>query len=169
MNFEFFFEIKNQNEFFSLQNFIFSQLRIFARVKRTEIPFLRRRRGWGVYYTPTLSNQLHRERGGVVGKDPRREDLGHVKYNFYVFLQNHFPTLSCIWIRVTTIERYQKNCWWRVEEKMSISPTFYGRLFCTKVSRQACLYLHFRFELFLAQEYWRKFAHKMLVKLTTGL
>ncbi len=70
----------------------------------------------GVYYTPTLSNQLHRERGGVEGKDPRREDLGHVKCNFYVFLQNHFPTLSCIWIRVTAIERYQKKCWWRVEE-----------------------------------------------------
>jgi hypothetical protein len=37
-----------------------------------------------------------------------------------------------------------------------------------KVSRQAFLYLHFRFELFLAQEYWRKCAYKMLVKLTTG-
>jgi hypothetical protein len=36
-----------------------------------------------------------------------------------------------------------------------------------KVLRQAFLYLHFRFEFFLAQEYWRKCALKMLVKLTT--
>jgi hypothetical protein len=45
---------------------------------------------------------------------------------------------------------------------MLISPTFYARLFCAKVLRFLCL--HFRFE--LAQEYWRKCAHKMLVKLT---
>ncbi len=29
--------------------------------------------------------------------------------------------------------------------------------------------LHLRFDLFLAQEYWRKCAHKMLVKLTKGI
>jgi hypothetical protein len=39
-----------------------------------------------------------------------------------------------------------------IERQVSISPTFYVRLFRTKVSRQAFLYLHFRFELFLAQE-----------------
>ncbi len=50
-----------------------------------------------------------------------------------------------------------------------ISPTFVARLFRTKVSRQAFLYLHFRFELILAQEYWSKCAHKMLMKLTTGV
>ncbi len=49
---------------------------------------------------------------------------------------------------------------------VSISPT-YARFICTKVSRQAFLYLHVRFELFLVQEYWRKCACKMLVKLTT--
>jgi hypothetical protein len=37
-----------------------------------------------------------------------------------------------------------------------------------KILREAFFYLHFRFELFLAQEYWHKCAHKMLVKLTTG-
>ncbi len=47
--------------------------------------------------------------------------------------------------------------------QVSISRTFYVRLFRTIVS----LYLHFRFALFLALEYWRKCAHKMLVKLTT--
>jgi hypothetical protein len=31
---------------------------------------------------------------------------------------------------------------------VSISPTFYARLFCTKVLRKAFLSLHFRFELF---------------------
>ncbi len=41
--------------------------------------------------------------------------------------------------------------------------------FTTKVLRKAFLCLHFRFELFLAQEYWHKCAHKMLVKLTTGV
>ncbi len=51
-------------------------------------------------------------------------------------------------------------------EKDLISPTFYPRLFCTKVLCKAFLYLHFRFELLLAKEYWRKCAYKMLVKLT---
>ncbi len=54
-----------------------------------------------------------------------------------------------------------------VEDQVSISPTFYPRLFRTKVSRVAFLYFHFRFELILAQKYLRKCAHKMLVKLTT--
>ncbi len=51
---------------------------------------------------------------------------------------------------------------------VSISPTFNARLFRTKVLREPLLCLHLRFELFLAQEYWRKCAHKMLVKLTTS-
>jgi hypothetical protein len=37
-----------------------------------------------------------------------------------------------------------------------------------KVLHEAFLYLHFRFELSLAQEFWRKCTHIMLVKLTTG-
>ncbi len=52
---------------------------------------------------------------------------------------------------------------------MSISPTFYARVFCTKVLCEAFLYSHLRFELFLAQEYWDKCSYKMLVKLTTGV
>jgi hypothetical protein len=39
--------------------------------------------------------------------------------------------------------------------------------FLYKVLRKAFLYSHFRYERFLAQEYWRNCAHKMLVKLTT--
>ncbi len=52
---------------------------------------------------------------------------------------------------------------------MSISPTFYVRLFCTKVSRKDFFVLTFKVWNFLAQEYRRKCAHKMLVKLTLGL
>ncbi len=51
---------------------------------------------------------------------------------------------------------------------VSISPTFYAQIFPTKVLSEAFLYLHFRLELFLAQEYWRKCTHEMLVKLTSG-
>jgi hypothetical protein len=36
-----------------------------------------------------------------------------------------------------------------------------------KVLREAFLYLHFMFEFSLEQEYWRKCAHKILVKLTS--
>ncbi len=51
-------------------------------------------------------------------------------------------------------------------DKVSISPTFYAQLFRAKILH---FYLHFGFELFLVQEYWRKFAtHKRLVKLTKG-
>ncbi len=39
--------------------------------------------------------------------------------------------------------------------------------FGTNVLCQAFLYLHFRFKLFFAKEYWRKWAHKMLAKLTS--
>jgi hypothetical protein len=53
--------------------------------------------------------------------------------------------------------------------QVSISPTFYALHFHTKVLREAFLYLHLRFELFLTQEYLRKCAHKILVKSTTGL
>jgi hypothetical protein len=37
-----------------------------------------------------------------------------------------------------------------------------------KVSLKDFLYLYVRFELFLVEEYLRKSAHKMLVKLTAG-
>jgi hypothetical protein len=40
--------------------------------------------------------------------------------------------------------------------------------FCTKVSCQGFLCLHFMFKLFLAQENWRKWPYKMLAKLTTA-
>jgi hypothetical protein len=52
---------------------------------------------------------------------------------------------------------------------VSISPTFYALLFCTKVLREVFWYIHYKFELLLAQNYWRKCAQKMLVKLTTLL
>ncbi len=40
--------------------------------------------------------------------------------------------------------------------------------FLYKSFAQSFLHLHFRFELLLAKEYWRKSAYKMLVKLTLG-
>ena len=59
---------------------------------------------------------------------------------------------------------YQKS---EVEkEQVSISPTFYKQLFCTKVFRAAFLYLHCRFVLFWHTEIGAKAAHKMSVKLT---
>jgi hypothetical protein len=53
-----------------------------------------------------------------------------------------------------------------MDHLVSISPTFYARLFRMKVLREAFLYLHIRFELLLVKENSRKCAYKMLVKLT---
>ena len=49
---------------------------------------------------------------------------------------------------------------------MSISPTFYKQLFCTKDFKAAFLYLHCRFKLFQHKEIGTKAARKMLVKVT---
>jgi hypothetical protein len=49
---------------------------------------------------------------------------------------------------------------------VSISPTFYEKLLCMKVTQAAFLYLHFRFVLFWRKNTGAKAAHKMLVKLT---
>ena len=51
---------------------------------------------------------------------------------------------------------------------MSISPTFYEQLFCTKVFRAAYLYLRLRFVDFWQKEIGAKAALKMLVKLSPG-
>ena len=53
--------------------------------------------------------------------------------------------------------------------QVSISPTFYEQLFCTKVFWAAFLYLHCRFVIFWCKEIGAKAARKMLVKLTTGM
>ncbi len=81
------------------------------------------------------------------------------------FRGRKFCLLQCqsVSLRISNIFVNNNN------NQVSISPTFYARLFRTKVSREAFLYLHYRFELFLAKEYWRKCARKMLVKLTTDL
>ncbi len=61
----------------------------------------------------------------------------------------------------TPLFRLERNIF-----QVSISPTFYARLFHMKVSLKAFFTL---LEwTFFAQEYWRKFTHKMLVKLTTS-
>ena len=52
--------------------------------------------------------------------------------------------------------------------QVSILPTFYEQLFCTKDFRAAFMYLHCRFKLFRRKEIGAKAARKMLVKLTTG-
>ncbi len=51
-------------------------------------------------------------------------------------------------------------------DQVSISPTFYVRLFRTKVLRKAYLRLNFRFVLFWHENIGRKAALKMLAKLT---
>ncbi len=54
-------------------------------------------------------------------------------------------------------------------ELASISPTFYEQLFRTKVICAAFMCLQIGFVIFLAKGFWRKAAHKLLVKLTTGI
>ncbi len=54
----------------------------------------------------------------------------------------------------------------RCFDQGSISPTFYVRLFNSKVLNAAFMYLHLRFVLFLRKNIGAKGAHKMLVKLS---
>ncbi len=58
---------------------------------------------------------------------------------------------------------------YQVVNKESILPTFYARLFRTKVSREAFLYLDLRFVLFWQKYVGAKAARNLLVKLTQGL
>jgi hypothetical protein len=51
---------------------------------------------------------------------------------------------------------------------VSISPTFYKQLFCTKVFCAAFMCLQFEFVIFWRKDLGTKAAHKMLVKLTPG-
>ena len=53
--------------------------------------------------------------------------------------------------------------------QVSISPTFYEQLFCTKVFFAAFLYLQFGFVIFWQKEIGAKDVHKILVKLTTSV
>ena len=55
-----------------------------------------------------------------------------------------------------------------LSSQVSISSTFYERLFRTKVFWAAFLYLKLRFIIFWRKEISAKAARKMLVKLTTG-
>jgi hypothetical protein len=63
---------------------------------------------------------------------------------------------------------------WQIElydscasRQLSISPTFYARLFRAKVSRKAFLHLDLSFVLFWRKNIGAKAARNMLVKLTT--
>ncbi len=49
---------------------------------------------------------------------------------------------------------------WVNQIQVSISPTFYSSLFCTKVLQEAFLYLQFRFELF----WWKNIGTNALIK-----
>ncbi len=70
--------------------------------------------------------------------------------------------------RKTVSANLRVEHWWNWTQ-VSISPTFYVRLFCTKVSHKAFLYLHFRIDLFLAKNIGANaLAHKTLMKLTTA-
>ncbi len=50
----------------------------------------------------------------------------------------------------------------------SISPTFYARIFCTKVLRKIFLFLDFRFVLFWRKNIGAKASRILLMKLTPG-
>ncbi len=53
-------------------------------------------------------------------------------------------------------------------DEVSISPTFYARLFCTKVLHETFLYLDLRFVLFWRKSIGAKATSILLVKLTRG-
>ncbi len=72
-------------------------------------------------------------------------------------------------------DNLEKNAFWGVMNKFqndckgclwSISLTFYVWLFREKVLQAACLYLHFRFELFWSKNIGAKAALRLLVTLT---
>jgi hypothetical protein len=52
--------------------------------------------------------------------------------------------------------------------QLTISPTFYALLFCTKVLARSFLHIYFRFLHFWRKNIDAKAAPKMLVKLTPG-
>ncbi len=95
---------------------------------------------------------------------------------FMTYQNNQAGVVGLAWVGTVcypnTSYRASINEWFQSDAQtaqVSILPTFYTRLFRTKVLREAFLYLNFRFELLLAKEYWRKCAYKMLVKLTPGV
>ncbi len=53
---------------------------------------------------------------------------------------------------ILDVLKMQKNVCLCRHFQVSISPTFYARLFCIQVSRKAVMYLHIRYEL----SFWRK-------------
>jgi hypothetical protein len=48
--------------------------------------------------------------------------------------------------------------------QVTISPTFYAQLFCTKVLRKASLYLHFRFVIFWNKNIGAKASRKIEIE-----
>jgi hypothetical protein len=76
----------------------------------------------------------------------------------YLFLLCCFKNVAC-----STVLKVQKLLY-----KCQFHQHFTRSFFIRKFHMKLCLHLHFRFELFLAQKYWRKCNLKMLVKLTTG-
>ncbi len=56
-----------------------------------------------------------------------------------------------------------------MQNLVSISPTLYAQLFCTKVLQKAFLYYTFQVCTFWAQGYWQKNARQVLVKLAPGV
>ncbi len=63
---------------------------------------------------------------------------------------------------------YNCSCYYNAIHRVSISPTFYARLFRWKVLWESFLYIHFRLELFWRKNIGAKTAHRMSVKLTQG-
>ncbi len=75
-------------------------------------------------------------------------------------LNNGFRTR----LRITTLFLLQRS----LQAIFATQCQFHQHFTCVFLYKVLCkifMYLHIRFELFLVQEYWRKCAHKMLVKL----
>ena len=89
---------------------------------------------------------------------PRKEDIGHVKS---VPLTPEDRKLHGQ--RISSEESPT------LDDKVSISSTFFEHLFCTNVLRATFLYLQFVFLFFWSKKIVKKVACKMLVKLITVL
>ena len=58
----------------------------------------------GVYSTTSIESVTRRKGGGGVGKDPKREDLGHVKCSL---VKNFQPSLvfGAVWLQLRSIKK----------------------------------------------------------------
>ena len=76
---------------------------------------------------------------------------------------------SCTFPYFTPFSFIQRMPLDRSSSQVSISPTFYEQLYCTKVLCTAFMSLQFQLVFFCRKEIGTKAAHKMLVKMTIAI